>query len=67
MQQLKQIICDRRLPDGERLNAGDEYIKRGANGEIKMIYESVQEANKKKLLKERERFEQEEMEKRREG
>jgi hypothetical protein len=55
LQQLKQIICDRRLPDGERLNAGDEYIKRGSNGEIKMIYEAV----KKKSLEERERFEKE--------
>jgi hypothetical protein len=32
MQQLKQIICDRRLPDDDRLNAGDEYLKRGGNG-----------------------------------
>jgi hypothetical protein len=65
LQQLKQIICDRRLPDGERLNAGEEYIKRGGNGEIKMIYETVMEAAKRKRLEERERAEREEIEKRR--
>jgi hypothetical protein len=64
LQQLKQIICDRRLPDGERLNAGDEYIKRGGNGEIKMIYESIKEAAKKRRLEERERFEKEQTERR---
>lgn len=64
MQQLKQAVCDRRLPDGERLNAGEAYIKRGGNGEIKMIYESVMESAKKKRIEERERFEQEEREKR---
>jgi hypothetical protein len=57
LQQLKQIICDRRLPDGERLNAGEAYIRRGGNGEIKMIYEAVMEAAKKKRLEERERAE----------
>jgi uncharacterized membrane protein len=61
MHQLKQIICDRRLPDGERLNAGDEYTRRGGNGEVKMIYEAVMEAAKKKRLEERERMEQEQM------
>jgi uncharacterized membrane protein len=66
LQQLKQIICDRRLPDGERLNAGEEYIKRGGNGEIKMIYEAVMEAAKKKRLEERERMEQEQTALRRE-
>jgi hypothetical protein len=55
LQQLKQIICDRRLPDGDRLNAGDEYIRRGGNGEIKMIYEAVGEAAKKKRLEGEER------------
>jgi uncharacterized membrane protein len=65
MQQLKNDICNRRLPDGERLRAGEEYIRRGGNGEVKMIYESVVEAAKKKRLEERERFEREEMEKRR--
>jgi hypothetical protein len=59
MQQLKQIICDRRLPVGDRLNAGDEYIGRGGNGEIKVIYESLKEVAKKKQI------EQEEREKRR--
>jgi hypothetical protein len=66
LQQLKQIICDRRLPDGERLNAGEEYIRRGGNGEIKMIYETIVEAAKKKRLEERERMEQEEIKKRNE-
>jgi hypothetical protein len=61
MQQLKQIICDRRLPDRDRLNAGEEYISRGGNGEIRMIYEAINEAAKKKRLQERERFEREEM------
>jgi hypothetical protein len=65
MAQLKQIICDRRLPDGERLKAGKVYIDRGGNGEILMIYEALQEAAKKKRLEEREQFEQEEMRKRR--
>jgi hypothetical protein len=64
MQQLKQAVCDRRLPDGERLNAGEEYIRRGGNGEIRMVYESVKEAAKKKRLEDRERREQEEMGKR---
>jgi uncharacterized membrane protein len=64
MQQLKQIICDRRLPDGERLNAGEEYIRRGGNGEIKMIYEVVMEAAKKKRFEDVEQTEQEQMEKR---
>jgi hypothetical protein len=66
MQQLKQIICDRRLPAGERLNAGKEYISRGGNGEILMIYESLHEAARKKRLAEEDRVEQEEMKNRRE-
>jgi hypothetical protein len=57
MQQLKQAVCDRRFPDEDRLNAGEAYIRRGGNGEIKMIYESIKEAAKKKRLEERERFE----------
>jgi hypothetical protein len=61
MQQLKQIICDRRLPDGERLNAGEEYLKRGGNGEIAMIHDAIREAAKKNRLEERERMEQEQM------
>jgi hypothetical protein len=65
MQQLKQIICDRRLPIGERLNAGKAYTGRGGNGEILMIYESLHEAAKQERLKEQERFEQEEMKNRR--
>jgi hypothetical protein len=36
--QLKQIVCDRRLPDGECLRTGEEYLRRGGNGEIQMIY-----------------------------
>jgi hypothetical protein len=67
MQQLKQIICDRRLPDGERLNAGEEYLKRGGNGEIRMVYDAVREAAMKNRLEERERFEAEEQKKRRES
>jgi hypothetical protein len=64
MQQLKQIICDRRFPDGERLNAGEEYIRRGGNGEVQMIYDAIRDAAKKKRLEDRERVEKEEMEKR---
>jgi hypothetical protein len=41
MQQLKQIICDRRLPIEDRLNAGDEYTRRGGNGDIKARYEAL--------------------------
>jgi hypothetical protein len=41
MQQLKQIICDRRLPMGDRLKAGDEYVDRGGNGEIKARHEAL--------------------------
>jgi uncharacterized membrane protein len=67
LQQLKQIICDRRLPDGERLNAGEEYLRRGGNGEIQMIYEAVKEAAKRGRLAERERREQHEMEGRRQA
>jgi hypothetical protein len=66
MQQLKQIICDRRLPDEERLIAGEVYTERGGNGSIKMVYEALQEVAKKKLIEERERAERAEMEKRRE-
>jgi hypothetical protein len=65
MQQLKQAVCDRRLPDGERLNAGEEYIRRGGNGEIRMVYEAVKDAAKKKRIEDRERREQEEKGKRR--
>ena len=64
MQQLKQIICDRRLPDGERLNAGEEYIRRGGNGEIRAIHEAAQEAARRKLLAEQERTEREGRERR---
>ena len=64
MQQLKQIICDRRLPDGERLNAGEEYIKRGGNGEIRAIHEAAQEAARRRLLAEQERTEREGRERR---
>jgi hypothetical protein len=64
MQQLKQAVCDRRLPDGERLNAGEEYIRRGGNGEIRMVYEAVKDAAKKKRLEDRDRREQEEKGKR---
>jgi uncharacterized membrane protein len=67
LQQLKQIICDRRLPDGERLNAGEEYIKRGGNGEIKMIYDAIMESAKKKHIEEQEQFEQKQVRKRRGG
>jgi uncharacterized membrane protein len=67
MQQLKQIICDRRLPDGERLNAGEEYLRRGGNGEIRMIHEAIMEAAKRKRLEERERAEREAVNSRREA
>jgi hypothetical protein len=49
MQQLKQIICDRNLPDDDRLNAGEEYLKRGGNGEIKARYEALKRACIEKL------------------
>jgi hypothetical protein len=64
MQQLKQAICDRRLPDADRLNAGEVYINRGGNGEIKMIYEAIKEAAKKSRLDERERTEKKQIKKR---
>jgi hypothetical protein len=51
MQQLKQIICDRRLPDEDRLNAGEEYLKRGGNGEIKARHEALRRAYTGKLEK----------------
>jgi hypothetical protein len=54
MQQLKQIICDRRFPPGERLNAVDEYIKRGGNGEMMARGEAL----KKKHIAELETEEQ---------
>jgi hypothetical protein len=66
MQQLKQIICDRRLPIEERLNAGAVYTERGGNGSIKIVYEALQEVAKKKLIEDRERREQEEIRNRRE-
>jgi hypothetical protein len=64
MHQLRQIICDRRIPDGERLKAGDAYISRGGNGEISMIYEAVKETAKRNRIKDRERFEAEQAERR---
>jgi hypothetical protein len=44
MQQLKQIICDRRIPASDRLDAGDEYAKRGGNGKIKVRHEALRRA-----------------------
>jgi hypothetical protein len=41
LQQLKQIICDRRMPYPDRLNAGETYIRRGGNGEVRAIYDSL--------------------------
>jgi hypothetical protein len=64
MQQLKQIICDRRLPDGERLNAGEEYLRRGGNGEIAMIYDAIREAAKKRQLEDQERMDREAVQRR---
>jgi hypothetical protein len=61
MQQLKQIICDRRLPAGERLNALKVYTDRGGNGEIAMIGDALHEAARKKRLEEEERMEQKQM------
>jgi hypothetical protein len=49
MQQLKQIICDPRLPEDDRLNAGEDYIKRGGNGEIKARHEALSRAYIAKL------------------
>jgi hypothetical protein len=56
--QLKQILCDRRFPDSERLNAGEEYIKRGGNGEVKMRYEALKQYCEQKIMRDRERAEQ---------
>jgi flagellar motor switch protein FliG len=41
MQQLRQTICDRRLPPETRLKAGEEYLNRGGNGEVEAIYNSL--------------------------
>jgi hypothetical protein len=41
MQQLKQIICDSSIPIEDRLDAGDEYTKRGGNGKVKAYYEAL--------------------------
>jgi hypothetical protein len=41
MRQLKQIICDRHFPVEDRLRAGDEYVERGGNGEIKALHEAL--------------------------
>jgi hypothetical protein len=41
MQQLKQIICDSRIPIEDRLDAGDEYTKRGGNGKVKAYYDAL--------------------------
>ena len=59
MQQLKQIICDRRLPVGERIRAGDEYKRRGGNGEIDVIYDVLRETAKKERLETLEKIERE--------
>jgi hypothetical protein len=52
MQQLKQIICDNRLPEEDRINAGDEYLRRGGNGKIKARYEAFRRAYIAKLEQE---------------
>jgi hypothetical protein len=52
MQQLKQIICDNRLPAEDRINAGDEYLRRGGNGKIKARYEAFRRSYIAKLEQE---------------
>ena len=64
MQQLKQIICDRRLPDRDRLNAGEEYLRRGGNGEIQMVYESIKGDARRRLIEDQRRAEREGRERR---
>jgi hypothetical protein len=62
--QLKESICNRRLPLSDRITAGEEYLRRGQNGEIKMLVESLMEASKKKFVEEADQMEQEERAKR---
>jgi hypothetical protein len=64
MQQLKQIICDRRLPDRDRLNAGEEYLRRGGNGEIQMVYEAIKGDAQRRLHEDLKRAEREGRERR---
>ena len=35
------IITSPYMPLGERIKAGDEYIKRGGNGEVKLLYQTL--------------------------
>lgn len=35
------VITSPYMPLSERIKAGDEYIKRGGNGEVKHLYESL--------------------------
>jgi hypothetical protein len=52
MQQLKQIICNAALPAEDRLNAGEDYIRRGGNGEIKARHEALKRVYAAKLERE---------------
>lgn len=38
---LRIIIMSPDMPMGERLNAGEKYIKAGGNGEVKAFYKKL--------------------------
>lgn len=38
---LRIIIMSPNMPMGERLNAGEKYIKAGGNGEVKAFYKKL--------------------------
>ena len=39
---LRLVIMSPDMPIGERLSAGDKYIKAGGNGEVKTFYKKLQ-------------------------
>jgi hypothetical protein len=67
LKQLKQVICDRRIPPGDRLNAGEEYLQRGANGEVRAVYESLKQYVEKKQMASLESWDREQRERREEA
>lgn len=63
--QLKQIICDRRLPLEERIDASDSYLSRGANGKIRAVSEELVAEYRRQNAEDRDRREREGRERRR--
>lgn len=48
MNELRIIIMSEEMPLGERLQAGEKYVSRGGNGEIKAKYKVLQQEYKER-------------------